>query len=356
MRKHCVAIRRTDRDANDVPIGYVCLAIEHPGRCATAGSEAVGIASTQRMQHRTSTSLSDLAVEETTSRMRFLHCSDVHITQAYEGIPPFHLGWRRSLALFELGIGGRAAAFRGADQALRQIVRDADYLAADHILISGDLTAYATPLEFQAARDALGSAADNRARCSIIPGNHDCYTPDAVRDKRFEQQFSHLLSSDLPEYCREGPYPFIHMKGDDAAVVGLNSARVTAFPGLAYGRIGDAQLRGLRDMLQDARLAGKAVLVMVHHGPFTASGQPDSRMHGLVDADRLLNLLPGPRFAVLHGHIHHRFHHPATVTRPHIFCAGSSTQRGREGYWIIDVKDGQIAEAAMHVPRSPATR
>jgi hypothetical protein len=62
----------------------------------------------------------------------------------------------------------------------------------------------------------------------------------------------------------------------------------------------------------------------------------------LLDADALLELLPGPRFAVLHGHIHHRYHHPATATRPHLFCAGSSTQAGREGYWLIDVDGGTV--------------
>jgi hypothetical protein len=55
--------------------------------------------------------------------------------------------------------------------------------------------------------------------------------------------------------------------------------------------------------------------------------------------------LPGPRFAVLHGHIHRRYHHPATAKRPHIFGAGSSTQHGREGCWLIDVAAGQISAA-----------
>jgi len=46
---------------------------------------------------------------------------------------------------------------------------------------------------------------------------------------------------------------------------------------------------------------------------------------------------------VLHGHIHQRYHFPATEHRPHIFGAGSSTEAGHEGYWIIDTADGRIA-------------
>jgi hypothetical protein len=110
------------------------------------------------------------------------------------------------------------------------------------------------------------------------------------------------------------------------------------------------QLSALRDVLDDPRMRHRAVLVMVHHGPLKANGRKDSRMHGLVDGNVLLTMLPGPRFGVLHGHLHQRFHHEATASRPHTFCAGSSTQRGREGYWVIDVADGVIKGGRVHIP------
>ena len=140
------------------------------------------------------------------------------------------------------------------------------------------------------------------------------------------------------------------MIGDEAAVVGLHSSRVPIFPGLAYGEVGPVQLSALREIVADKRLANRAVLVMVHHAPLRANGTQDTRIHGLRDADALLDLLPGPRFAVLHGHIHRRYHHAATATRPHIICAGSSTERGREGYWMIDVEDGEVTSASAHTP------
>lgn len=282
--------------------------------------------------------------------MRFLHCSDLHITQDYAAAPFLRLGWRRWMAMFELTIGGRATAYRNAARTLAQIVQDVERHKADHLLISGDITGYATDAEFRLAREVLGTIADDRTTCSIIPGNHDLFTANAAKAHRFEQHFGHLLTSDMPEYQREGVFPFVHLKGDDAAVVGLNSAQVVPVPGFAYGTIGPAQLNGLRELLDDPRMRHRAALVMVHHGPLTAQGRPDSRMHGLVDADALLRLLPGPRFAVLHGHLHERYHHAATATRPHTFCAGSSTQRGREGYWVIEVADGVIRGGAAHIP------
>jgi len=200
----------------------------------------------------------------------------------------------------------------------------------------------------------MGEIADDPRRCTVIPGNHDRYTPGALATRRFEKYFGHLLVSDLPEYCREGAFPFVRLIGEEAAVVGLCSARVPPMPGLSLGLVGRQQLEGLREAIRDPRLANRGVLVVVHHAPLTDRGRRDRLSHGLLDGSSLLKALPGPRYAVLHGHIHRRYHHPATADRPHIFGAGSSTQRGNEGYWTIDVADGQVLGWAKHALEAPA--
>ena len=131
--------------------------------------------------------------------MRFLHCSDVHVTQDYAKTPLRALGWRRSIAMLEHTIGGRANAYRHAKETLYRIASDVARHKADHLLVTGDLTGYATDEEFASAREALGCIADSSATCSVVPGNHDCFTPNAVRTRRFEKHFGHLLQSDMPE-------------------------------------------------------------------------------------------------------------------------------------------------------------
>jgi len=286
--------------------------------------------------------------------MRFLHCSDVHITQDYFRAPLYKLGWRRWIALLELSFGGRAKRYAQARPTLAQITRDMAVLGADHLLVTGDVTQYSTDWEFQGAREALGELGGDKRRCSVIPGNHDCYTPGALRTGRFEKYFGHLLESDLPEFSREGPYPFVRLVGEQAAVVGLCSARVPKLPGLAYGYVGEAQLAGVRAIVDDRRLAHCALLILVHHAPRTDLNKIDRRLHGLVDGEELLKLIPGPRFAVLHGHIHKRYYHPATALLPHAFGAGSSTEMGYEGYWVIEVKDGEVMRGAAYRPGAVA--
>jgi len=274
--------------------------------------------------------------------MRFLHCSDVHITDDYAARQLLRLGWRRWIALAELRIGGRARRFAQAEAVLTRIARDAEALGVDHLIVSGDLTAYSMPDEFTRARSALRPWAEDPSRASVVPGNHDRYTPGSLRSRRFERCFGHLLASDLAEYAAEDGFPVVRLLGAEDAVVGLCSARVPRFPGMSFGVIGRLQLEALERLLKDARLRDRAVLVVVHHAPYKANGRPDRLSHGLVDAEDLLSLLPGPRFAVLHGHIHHRFHHPATAGRPHILGAGSSTESGDEGYWVLETAQGRI--------------
>ncbi|MBX7115459.1 MAG: metallophosphoesterase [Myxococcaceae bacterium] len=282
--------------------------------------------------------------------MRFLHCSDIHITGDYQTPSLLELGWRRWMALLELNVKGRKRHFAQARETVRQITRDAQSLKVDHLIVSGDLTAYALAEEFKGARDALEPWVSDKQTCTVIHGNHDTYTPGTVRDHRFERSFGHLLESDWPEHTAEGPYPFVRLLGTEAAVVGLLSARVPLLPGFSFGVIGRAQLRALRNIVNDERLKNRAVLVVVHHAPLSPAGKPDKPMHGLVDAKELFSILAGQRFAVLHGHIHHRYHHPATADRPHIFGAGSSTQKGREGYWVIEVAGGKIASWQKRTP------
>lgn len=280
--------------------------------------------------------------------MRILHCSDVHITEDPSRTGFLRRGPRFWMAWYELVLEGRAGAYARAGEALAAITRDAQRHAVDHLVLSGDVTASALPSEFAGAAAALGPWAQDPRRCTVIPGNHDCHHPAALEERRFEAHFGGLLGSDLPAHRRVGPWPLVRLVGDALAVVALHGSLLPSLPGVSYGRLGPLQRDGLRAALADPALAGRAVLVVVHHAPRRANGRPDKLSHRLLDAEALLELLPGPRFAVLHGHIHRRYHHPATATRPHLFGAGSSTQAGHEGYWLIDVDAGRVQGGRAH--------
>ncbi len=277
--------------------------------------------------------------------MKILHASDLHF-QADCPISRWpRLGWRRVAAQTEFRLLKRRLLFLSVEQTVRRILVDADRAGVDHLIVSGDLTALALPEEFAAAHAALAAWSD---RITLVPGNHDRYTPAAMKDRLFEEVFADMLRSDLPEHRREGAFPVVKLPRDGLAVVGLSSARVPLTPGIAAGWVGRAQRDALAAILADPRVTGRAVIVTVHHAPRRPSGRRDWPTHGLWDGEEILDLASRAGVAaVCHGHIHERFRLTGPRGLP-IFGAGSSTQRGVEGYWLFDVgPDGLHSAGAV---------
>jgi len=272
--------------------------------------------------------------------MRILHCSDFHVLTDYASASFKQLGWRRLPALAELSLNQRGKHFAHAKRNVSRLVEEALRLQVEHVVVSGDLTGYAMEDEFSEVARLLEGLL-SPSRLTVVPGNHDCYARDSYA--LFTKYFGSLLHSDMPEYSREGPFPLVRLLGEEAAIVALKSARLPFFPGASFGYLGKAQGEGLEAALEDKRLMGRWVGVLMHHAPLNSKGGFDKPHHAFYGARPLLRRLAAPQYALLHGHIHHRYTHAATAHRPAIFCAGSSTWHGREGYWLLEVKGGRLA-------------
>src|SRR5690606_21846426 len=104
------------------------------------------------------------------------------------------------------------------------------------------------------------------------------------------------------------------------------------------GRVPDAQLAALRDILARPDVAERFVVVATHYALCRADGSPDRPGHGLDNSNQVIDALaPIARGVFLHGHIHQRFHVRLPSLRIDICCAGSTTHSGREGLWVVDV-------------------
>jgi 3',5'-cyclic AMP phosphodiesterase CpdA len=275
--------------------------------------------------------------------LRVLHFSDVHVD-----VPPWRLPWRDMLGKRLVGgvnlVLRRHRHFRDARDKLQQLARFAEREAIDLVICTGDYTALGTAPELRAAREAVQALTTRPLGYVTVPGNHDLYLPDAITDGRFERAFGDLMSAgDWPERAVDGIYPAVHLYGDALAVVTVNSARPNPPILRSSGRIPEAQLEALAAILAEPELQRRSVLVATHYAPRRRDGSPDRFDHGLENADALLEVCrKAPRAAVLHGHIHWRYHLGPETGLPHIFGAGSATYDGREGIWVYEVQPDRL--------------
>jgi 3',5'-cyclic AMP phosphodiesterase CpdA len=276
--------------------------------------------------------------------LRVLHFSDVHVQLPVLSAPVQELLGKRLLAGLNLWLA-RGALFAEVPAKLDKLAEFAAKQSIAIAMCSGDFTAMGTPGEHREARRQLEQlAAAAQLGLCVVPGNHDLYLPDTLRDARFETNFGELMRSDLPEHAVDGPFPFVRLVGAQLAVIGVNSARPNPNPFSSAGFVPRPQLAALARLLDDPRVAGRRLLVMTHYGILRPDGSADARRHGLENAQELLAVCARPGLMLVHGHIHHRYCHPAAPGRPWLFCAGSATHRGREGFWLYEF-EGERARA-----------
>ncbi|MFO0725831.1 MAG: metallophosphoesterase [Myxococcota bacterium] len=262
--------------------------------------------------------------------MRLAHFSDVHVT-----LSPFTEGWRglglkRLLGGLNYYFGRRGQRFSGSGQRLERLLETIDSLGVDHALCTGDLTSMSFRAEFEAAAAIFGPRAQDPARFTVLPGNHDRYVQEAIAGRWFEAQFSAVAA---PQY------PFEKPLAAGVTLVLVDVTRATR-PFDSSGWCGPQQLQALREILERRREGFLAVAL--HYGLLRKDGARDRRTHGIRDDRELLALLDDPNLhvdLVLHGHMHGAYR--VGTERRSIGCAGSATDLAHGcGFDVYDIDPG----------------
>ena len=269
--------------------------------------------------------------------IRVLHFSDVHLPSSLRRVPMGDLAGKRLLGAANV-IVRRRRRFREAPAKMAALARLARELPADAVLCTGDYTELGTEEEIQTARVACEPFLGAPLGFITMPGNHDLYVPDTVRTHRFERHFGDLLRTDLPEHAIDGPWPSVRLLGDHAAVVAVRSARPNPEPWRSSGAISAVELGALAQILADPRVRDRFIVVATHYALRRRDGTRDTRLHGLDNTDALERVCASiARGAIVHGHIHWRYHLRLPGLRAHVLGAGSATDRGREGLWVYEL-------------------
>lgn len=181
--------------------------------------------------------------------LRIVQLSDVHVWRRVWD--PRALWGKRFVGMAEL-LAGRARRFRL--ERLDAVVDRVVSLHPDHVLITGDLTTTALPSEFAAARSGLERVLVGPERATVIPGNHDRYTRDALRSRAFERAFGGFAPVE--------EYPWIKWLDGETALLGLDATR----PHLsARGYLPSRQIDTARELLKTAGTRLSRLIVASHY-------------------------------------------------------------------------------------------
>lgn len=228
---------------------------------------------------------------------RLAHISDLHIGP----LPP--VGPRQLLNKRVLGyLSWRTRKQRvHRVEVLDALRRDLRAMAPDHVVITGDLVNLALPAEFVQAAvwlRELGSP----DWISVVPGNHDAYVQISYGES-LAHWVDYMRSDDdlgRPARSISSGFPYLRRRGP-LAIVGLSTAIATR-PGLATGRLGEAQLEALDRLLEDLMSERSCRVVLLHHPPLADASGWRKR---LIDAPAFRRIV-AYRGAdlILHGHRH----------------------------------------------------
>lgn len=282
--------------------------------------------------------------------MRIAHVTDVH----WQTTPRLRdlCQPRRILGSANLYLRGRRSRF--ARDVQSRLMTHLDSIKPDMLLVTGDLTAQALVPELELAKAGL---LPTLSECPslVIPGNHDAYCPDAVRDQRFEKHFGPWMH----------PYHSIaRLDCGDVTVLGLDPNRPLLVR--ASGLIPDEQLEDLREALNCDELEDRCVILALHYPIVDRHGEVyDGENHGLLNARQLIRILGQARIKpdwVVHGHEHHGYR--ATIDAggariPSFDCGSSGTAyrpdlNRRAAMNVYTVNEGRLTSVERYLDQGDA--
>ena len=261
--------------------------------------------------------------------MKILHLSDLHIGGADK--------------LFGADDNGDSPCTERCEAIVDRIIARCKPVSDYIVVITGDVTDGGSILgssgikeQYETAADLIGRLRDNGYTVLPVPGNHDYGSMGTHPNKKYGRTFQEklLFNSDetFPILGRAEKTGLI----DEVAFIGLNSMEA-AFSRDYYfgaqGKLGNPQLRRLREMLASDDVKNAAArVVYLHHHPFNP--EPNMELH---DADGLKKAFVGRNVDILlFGHNHNGWKWNGWWDIKRCYDAGTTTRKeGKAGYHRI---------------------
>ncbi len=254
---------------------------------------------------------------------RIAHLSDVHTLERSRDA----YGWGLKFVSIHRPLD--------ADARLRKLERAlalAKASAAEHVVVSGDLTEMGTDAQFEAFAEVLDSSGIAPESVTLVPGNHDAYTTGDAWTRALEGPLRAYASSSA---ARAGQV--VERRGFVVLPVDTSRFQNVALSG---GELHADTARALGDRIHDPAFRDVPLVVVTHHPPFSHARRLWQFIDGLRGATRLVDVLAkSPHVQLLHGHMHRALDRlVGGIGKNRVFGA-PATVEDREGHPRIRLYD-----------------
>ncbi|GMU91502.1 MAG: phosphohydrolase [Candidatus Hydrogenedentota bacterium] len=257
--------------------------------------------------------MSDDSRSEDAPRDILIHIADLHFWHV--SLNPAHLLNKRALGNLNVFLRRRHAFDMARAHAHIEFL---GYVDSRQLLLTGDFASTSLDREFERARTFVDALRSRGYGIHLMPGNHDVYTFEAQRKKRFEQHFANLYPPEgFP--CRRdlaGGTPLVMVP--------------TVCPNLlsSRGRITPEEVSRTAELV---RGAGPTSIVAGHYPLLDETpGYHTTRERRLRNAETLREALGacGHRILYVAGHVH-RFSFVRDAKYPNLEHVTTGTFFGR---------------------------
>lgn len=257
--------------------------------------------------------------------LRIAHLSDPHFSKISYQLDQFLCKrWLGNLNLMLF----RKQAYQTAH--LWHLPELMENLKVERVFITGDFSSTSLDSEFEEGKKFVTAFKERNLPVYVVPGNHDCYTRESERLRRYHDFF---YSQDLKEKRVESVF-----LGKGWWYIGLDCA-VPAPLFCAYGYFSEESEKNLIEALTQIPKTDR--VIMANHFPLFPVGRPRPK-HDLRRAQNLQKILKDfPNVKLyLHGHDHSYYIADRQKEGlPLVLNSGSCAHKPDGTFYLIDLTE-----------------
>ncbi|MFO0631167.1 MAG: metallophosphoesterase [Polyangiales bacterium] len=263
--------------------------------------------------------------------VRIAQLSDFHLVESGHQ----HRRGVRSFRLRFVSVHRTLDADDRAARVRRALARAKD-LAADHYVITGDVTEDGTTAQFELLAGLLHDSGIAPSKVTLVPGNHDAIDrPDG---------WARALEGPLAPWAHASR-PGEEVVVGDVAIVPVDTS-VHQHWVFSSGRLAPAHAAAVEGAVARNRRAGRAVAMVQHHPVMPYAMPLVQWVDGMHGHRRTRSVLADEEHVhVIHGHVHRAGERAmATSRRPQVFSAPAVVD-GDDPVRVYTVEGGALRAA-----------